>query len=310
MRRIASLFIALVALSLPVGVAQTTSTSSRPASSPADKRVLIISVDGLRPDLALRADMPTVRDLMKHGAFTFWARTTAVSITLPSHVSMLTGVVPVRHGISWNGEMPFKEPVYPASPTLFEQAKKAGFTTAMAAGKAKFSTLAKPNTLDWCFTESASDQVVADKAVAMIHANKPQVLFVHLPGVDGAGHGSGWGSPQQIKAAENADAQIHRVLEALDQEHLRDATLVIVTADHGGAGYTHGADDVRSRHTPWIASGPGVRENFDLTLLPKLTVNIEDTFATACWYLGIPVADDLDGRPVSEILQPAPAAAK
>jgi predicted AlkP superfamily pyrophosphatase or phosphodiesterase len=272
--------------------------------------VLVISVDGLRPDLALRADMPTVRDLLKHGAFTFWARTTAVAITLPSHTSMLTGVTPARHGIMWNEDLPLSTPFYPRHPTLFEVAHKAGFTTAMAAGKSKFIALAKPGTLDWTFVPGTAecmvtDQVVADHAVAMIHEHKPQVLFVHLPDVDTAGHRSGWGSNEQVKAIEGADAQIRRVLDALDQERLRDATLIIVTADHGGAGLSHGADDQRSRHIPWIAAGPGVRENFDLTLCPKLEVHTEDSFATACWFLGIGLADDLDGKMVAEILQPA-----
>jgi predicted AlkP superfamily pyrophosphatase or phosphodiesterase len=150
-----------------------------------------------------------------------------------------------------------------------------------------------------------TDQTVADHAVAMIHEHKPQVLFVHLPDVDSAGHKYGWGSDEQVKAIQNADAQIRRVLEALDQERLREQTLVIVTADHGGAGLSHGAGDERSRNIPWIAVGPGVRENFDLTLCPKLEVHTEDSFATACWFLNIPLADGLDGKMVSEILQPA-----
>jgi predicted AlkP superfamily pyrophosphatase or phosphodiesterase len=268
-------------------------------------------VDGLRPDMALRADMPTVRDMLKHGAFTFWARTTAVAITLPSHTSMLTGVTPTKHGITWNDDKPHGDLVYPRYPTLLEVAHKAGFTTAMAAGKSKFNTLAKPGTLDWTFVpgqEKVNDQIVANHAVAMIHEHTPQVMFVHLPDVDGAGHKFGWGSNEQIKAIENADAQIRRVLDALDKEHLRDQTLIIVTADHGGAGLGHGADDPRSRHIPWIAVGPGVRQNFDLTLCPKLEVHTEDSFATACWFLNIPLAEGLDGKMVAEILQPAPIA--
>jgi predicted AlkP superfamily pyrophosphatase or phosphodiesterase len=284
--------------------------SGATTSAPAERRVLIISVDGLRPDMALRAEMPTVRDMLKHGAFTFWARTTAVAITLPSHTSMLTGVTPARHGITWNDDQPHGELLYPRVPTLFEVAHKAGFTTAMAAGKSKFATLAKPGTLDWVFVPGTAegkvnDQIVTDHAVAMIHEHKPQVLFVHLPDVDTAGHKYGWGSNEQVKAIENADAQIRRVLDALDAEHVRQQTLVIVTADHGGAGLSHGADDERSRNIPWIAVGPGVREDFDLTLCPKLEVHTEDSFATACWFLGIGLADGLDGKMVAEILKPA-----
>ena len=122
---------------------------------PGIDHVLIISVDGLRPDLLLRGDTPNMHHLYQTGAFTFWARTTAVSITLPSHVSMLTGVVPEVHAISWNADLPFKEPVYPAVPTLFELAKLAHLTTAMAAGKHKFVVFERPGALDWEFLVSA-----------------------------------------------------------------------------------------------------------------------------------------------------------
>ena len=66
--------------------------TAAPVSKPSDRKVLLFSIDGLRPDVALRADAPSVRGLMREGAFTFWAQTTALSVTLPSHTSMLTGV--------------------------------------------------------------------------------------------------------------------------------------------------------------------------------------------------------------------------
>ena len=52
------------------------------AGAPDGKRVLVVSFDGLRPDVALRAEMPNLRGLMKRGSFTFWAQTTDVAITL------------------------------------------------------------------------------------------------------------------------------------------------------------------------------------------------------------------------------------
>src|SRR5436853_3541704 len=70
-------------------------SSIQPA--PTVQHVVIISIDGLRPDMMLRNNTPVAKSLMRAGCFTMWARTTEVSITLPSHVSMLTGVVPERH---------------------------------------------------------------------------------------------------------------------------------------------------------------------------------------------------------------------
>src|SRR5688572_29170929 len=94
-----SVLFATVLLICPICLyAQTT--------QPSNRRVLIISVDGLRPDLVLRAKMPHVRTLMESGSYTMWARTVAESNTLPSHASMLTGLVPAKHQVNWNDFQP------------------------------------------------------------------------------------------------------------------------------------------------------------------------------------------------------------
>jgi predicted AlkP superfamily pyrophosphatase or phosphodiesterase len=271
---------------------------------PGIKHVLIISVDGLRPDLALRADTPNIHALLDSSSFTFWARTTAESVTLPSHTSMLTGVVPIKHGIQWNSDLPLIHPVYPNFPTLFELAHKGGYTTAMAAGKAKFINLAKPGTLDWQYIPDVSkseDPDVTEHALEMIHDHHPDVLFVHLPSVDNVGHAKGWSSPEQMAAIHKADACIGQILVALDEEKLRDSTFIIITSDHGGAGRSHGPDDARSRHIPWIVSGPGIRKGLDLTIYGALNIDTEDTFATSAYVLGIPIVIPVDGHVVQEI---------
>lgn len=272
---------------------------------PEIRKALIISVDGLRPDLALRADTPNIHELINTGSFSFWARTTAESVTLPSHTSMLTGVTPVKHTIQWNDDLPLMYRVYPAFPTIFELAKKAGYSTAMAAGKSKFVILVKPRTLDWQFipTETKIDDIdVTAQAVGMILDHEPDVMFIHLPGVDNAGHAYGWSSPQQMAAIAQADQCIGLILAALDQRQLRNETFIIITADHGGAGWSHGPDDPRSRHIPWIAVGPRIRRGHDLTIYNDLVINTEDTFSTVAYLLGIPVIRKVDGKPITQII--------
>ncbi|OYV91337.1 MAG: hypothetical protein B7Z73_05580, partial [Planctomycetia bacterium 21-64-5] len=105
------------------------------------ERVLILSIDGLWPDLALRAYMPRLRALCASASYTFWAETAAEAYTLPCHVSMLTGVSSDKHGVTWNEYM---EEAYPNSPTLFELAHEVGYSTALVTGKMKFITLLKP----------------------------------------------------------------------------------------------------------------------------------------------------------------------
>jgi arylsulfatase A-like enzyme len=298
----------LVALAAPA-MAQEATPATRPAeqgvparpATPTHNRVLIISVDGLRPDLLLRGDTPTLHGLLPHSAFTFWAKSTAVSITLPSHTSMLTGVQPQLHGIMWNEDLPLSEPIYPKFPTIFEVAHRAGYTTALVAGKSKFTTLAKPGTVDFAAiakTSTSGDEDVASSALEILRDHTPDVMFVHFPGTDNAGHATGWGSPEYFAALAQIDRDIGEILKLTDDLKLTDRTYVIVSADHGGSGRTHGADDNRSRTIPWIIRGPGVRAGYDLTLNRPLEVKTEDTFATACYVLKLPLGRGVEGVPV------------
>src|SRR5947209_8146715 len=67
------------------------SPNIRPAVPPtarpveAVKHAIVVSIDGLRPDLMLEADTPNLHSLMQRGCYSMWARTTPNSITLPSH---------------------------------------------------------------------------------------------------------------------------------------------------------------------------------------------------------------------------------
>jgi len=292
-----------IVLCWPISAPAQTTQPTRPI--PAIQHVLIISIDGLRPDLLLRANTPVIHGLLDSACFSFWARTTAESVTLPSHASMLTGVVPIKHGIQWNSDLPLIHPVYPAFPTIFELAKQAGYTTAMAAGKSKFINLARPGSLDWQFIPSKStteDSLVTDQAIAMIHDHQPDLLFVHLPSVDNVGHAKGWSSPEQMEAIAHADTCVGKILDPLTDEILRDSTFIVITSDHGGAGRTHGPDDPRSRHIPWIVLGPGIRKGLDLTIYGDLVIDTEDTFSTVAYLLGIPIIKPVDGHVVQQII--------
>ena len=260
-RPMKQLFGGLMAVSLCLsGSAQAipapaSAKSARPI--PAIERVVIIGVDGLRPDVLLRADAPVLRGLMAQGTFTLWAQTTALATTLPSFTSMLTGVAPRKHAVYWDKLLPITPAEWPIRPTLFEMAKRAGYTTALVAGKAKFTHLNKPGTLDAIFAppeDKCPDEIVASEA--------------------------------------------ERVIAALERAGLRAGTLIIISTDHGGAGKTHGPDDPRSRTIPWIVSGPGVKPGYDLAQLGDLNLRTEDTCATACYVLGLPLPDYFDGKPV------------
>jgi arylsulfatase A-like enzyme len=269
------------------------------------ERLLIVSVDGLRPDVLLRANGPAMRQLMEIGSFSFYAKTTAIAWTLPSHASMLTGEPPREHGFIWDDDVPKEKRIYSRRPTLFEMAKARGYTTAMSCGKSKLNQLAKPGTLDWEYIteEYAEAHQVAARAAEIIRQHKPDVFFLHFADVDGTGHGNGWGSKGQLDAVGKVDAALGSVLDVYRQLNLFEKTAIILTADHGGSGTVHGAGDVRSQLIPWIISGPGVRQNLDLTGYHELEIHTEDTFATACMLLRIPIEGKITGKPILQVFK-------
>lgn len=287
----------------------------------AEPRVLLISIDGARPDVMLRADMPVVRDMMARGAFTFWATTTPAAVTLPSHTSMLTGVTIERHGMSTNDDDAAAKTKI-LVPTIFDLAHEAGMRTAMVSGKSKFSLYAKSIDDLWCpdaikgFKKvargstiptlkagTAEDNEVADHVIDLLKSDRPRLLFVHFAVNDVLGHGKGWGSRAQIDNLALTDKAIGRIFDALRSYGVFEETTVILSADHGGAGRQHGKDNDPSKFIPWIIAGPGVQKSLDLSLFRKRPIRTYDTFATACSVLGLTPASDIDGAVVTQAFE-------
>jgi predicted AlkP superfamily pyrophosphatase or phosphodiesterase len=69
--------------------------------------LLLISIDGMRPDYVLKADqcrlkIPHLRRLLSEGAHASGVRGVVPTVTYPSHTTILTGVWPAKHGIYSN----------------------------------------------------------------------------------------------------------------------------------------------------------------------------------------------------------------
>jgi arylsulfatase A-like enzyme len=272
--------------------APTQTPTFTPTSPPRASRVLILSIDGLRPDAILAAPMPNLLDLMQSSAYTLNAQTIFPSATLPSHASMLTGLCPSEHGVNWNDYLPLLG--YADGTDLFDVAHENGLQTVMYVGKEKLRQITEPSSTDVFVYVNDRDLVLTDRLIA----DFPQdfgVLFVHFPLVDGMGHEYGWMSPEQLSVAYRADEALGNLLAELDARGLRDDTLIIVTADHGGHDTTHGSSLPEDMTIPWIVSGPGVQPKVLTT-----QVHTMDTAATAAFMLGLPIPPEWDGVPVYE----------
>ncbi|MBN8831521.1 MAG: alkaline phosphatase family protein, partial [Sphingomonadales bacterium] len=107
------------------------------------RSLLLISVDALRADYIREAEkhgikVPNLRRLMAEGSYAQGVRPTVPSITFPSHITLVTGVQPNRHGIVGNDRFdptaPGAAPQYwfardITADTLWQAAARAGLST-------------------------------------------------------------------------------------------------------------------------------------------------------------------------------------
>ena len=271
------------------------------AADRTDPHVIIVTVDGLRPDAITDLEMPRLARLMREGAASRSARTTAPPLTLPSHFSMVTGQSPARHGILRNSTLARE----PANATLFTLTHAAGRRTGLYVGKHKLTALAPrhgadvvvaPGQGDADWDAGASAQLAA-RFAADFPRERFALAFVHLREPDGAGHDAGWMTPLYRAALVEVDRALAVVLRAIEDSRL--PATVLLTSDHGGEGtdhWTHGAVDWT---VPWVCAGPGVK------VATLADVSVVDVGATAAALLGV-VLPDVEGKVVSECLGKAP----
>ena len=279
----------------PTSTATPTATFTptiTPTPLPLARRVLILSIDGLRPDAIALAPMPNLLALMESSAYTLNAQTVHPSVTLISHTSMLTGLCPSKHGVYWNDYLPLLG--YAKGTDLFDLAHAAGMQTVMYVGKEKLRQITEPSSTDVFTYINDRDLVITEQLIA----NFPQdfrLLFVHFPTPDWMGHEYGWLSWQQLSVIFRADEALGQILAELSARGLREETLIIITADHGGHETTHGSSQPEDMTIPWIVNGAGIKPG-------QLTTQVHtmDTAATAAFALGLPIPAEWDGVPVYE----------
>jgi predicted AlkP superfamily pyrophosphatase or phosphodiesterase len=258
------------------------------------KRVILIMIDGLRPDALMMAKAPNLHRAMQAGSSTLKARTVMPSVTLPCHTSLFYGVPPEFHGVTTNTWRPFARPV----PGLIETVKRgAGGKTAMFHNWDQLRDLTPPGFLDAAhfinyksMPGDESNQLTFKTAADWMGKNDFSFAFVYYGAVDVTGHEHGWMSDEYLARIADADRAVGPLLS-----HPPEDCRIIILADHGGHARTHGTDSADDITIPVITVGPGIPDGSNLAG----AVSILDIAPTIVHWLGLTPPPEWDGKPLA-----------
>jgi arylsulfatase A-like enzyme/Flp pilus assembly protein TadD len=225
----------------------------------APRNVLLVSIDTLRADHVgsygfARPTTPNIDALAREGAL-FRNAYSPVPVTLPAHCSMLTGTLPPTHGVRDNLHRRLPD----ASLTLAEVLKARGFATAAVVSSfvldRRFNLNQGFDSYDDRFQAVHKIGDVAERkgdeatrvAIEWLEAKgrEPFFLFLHYydPHDDyepPEPFASQWADDGYSGEVAFADHGLGQVLAKLRTLGLYEATLVIVTGDHGEMLGEHG----------------------------------------------------------------------
>ncbi|HEX9637211.1 MAG TPA: tetratricopeptide repeat protein [Acidobacteriota bacterium] len=281
--------------------------------------LLLISVDTLRADRLSSYGYQGLQtdnlDRLASGGVRFEQAFSPVPVTLPAHVSMLSGLYPFQHGVQDNGRFQVPE----GQVLLAERLKAAGYRTAafvssivldrvygLDQGFDLYDISIDPalSLLGQPFERPANATVSAALDWLRRDSSGPFFLFVHLfdphaPYRPPAPFSQRYQDRPYDGELAFVDAEIGNLLNYLEDQGLDDETLVVFTADHGESLGEHGEPthgvflyDSTVR-VPLILRLPGTLPQGQVVQQPCSLVDLVPTVLAA---LELPSAPGLPGR--------------
>jgi len=251
-------------------------------------KVILISIDGMRPDGLRACGSPALAELEKKCAYTYTGRTVMPSVTLPCHFSMTHSVTPERHGILTNTYIPQVRPVK----GIFEKIREADGVSAFCYGWEPLRDIALPGTLKFAsyvqaYMEESSDTVLTDEAARIIERHHPDFVMLYMVETDEkGGHDNGWMSGEYLRRVRIAFENAKRIIDRFGGEYR-----VIITADHGGHGRSHGTEMDEDMTIPLFFFGPEFEAGRELS-----GVSVLDITPTIAKLMGIAPEHEWEGK--------------
>ncbi|MDO4459081.1 MAG: alkaline phosphatase family protein [Clostridia bacterium] len=254
-------------------------------------KVLLILVDGMRPDALPLCGDPDLLEYYKSGTYCLKADTVYPSITLPCHMSLFHSVDPDRHGVLTNTYVPQNHPIDGIVEVLASYRKK----SAMFYTFEPLRDLSRPGMLSMSWYRAWEhnkwqhlDKTVTKACIEYINEQAPDFVFLYLGETDESGHKFGWMSEEYLASVKEAAECIKEITAMLPEEYS-----VIVTADHGGHARNHGEDIAEDMTIPVCFRGKHFDSGKELEKL-----SIKDIAPTITAIMGFEPGDDWEGTSI------------
>jgi predicted AlkP superfamily pyrophosphatase or phosphodiesterase len=273
-RLLATLAVAAIAVTFVASPAQT---------PPRKPMVVVISLDAFGSALLQQPllPVPTLHALMASGAYATMQPVNP-TVTWPNHTSMVTGVVPAKHGLIANGLVtgqrtggPIKAEFHADKtalvrvPTVYDEAHAAGMTTA----EMDWVAIENAKGIDWSFFEQPlatmplikamladgslkqdeldnfgkasqpyRDRLYTRGAVYAIEHYHPSLTLLHLLALDSTEHAYGYNASAGVVTAAFLDDRVKEVVDAVRAAGDLDRTTFLIVSDHGQSSVQHTVD--------------------------------------------------------------------
>jgi len=225
---------------------------SAPAPGAPPASVLLISLDGVKPDYLGRGDTPNLERLAREGVQARWMQPVYPSLTFPNHYSMVTGLYPDHHGIVHNSmrdaqlgrfSLGDRDAVsdgrWWGGEPVWVTAERAGLPTATLSWPGSEAAIQGVRPGRWFVFDK--NRTVSERVGIILDwlseppATRPRLATLYFEHPDSAGHSFGPNSMQVRAAMREVDAAIGELLDGLSARGVRGEVNIVVVSDHGMA---------------------------------------------------------------------------
>jgi len=238
--------------------------------------VLLIGIDGWGAYSVPKAhDIPNLQKLMADGCYTLKKRCVLKSESAINWASMFNGAPTEMHGYTnWNSRVPEipsaavgNHNIYPTIYSIIREQMPTAETGCIAEwdGIKYLVDSLSINYVDVASNYEKDDTQLTRMAEKYIKEKRPTFLSVCYDQIDHVGHAIGHDTPAYYDVLASLDKQIGRLIQALKDAGIYDNTIIMVTADHGGIGRSHGGQTLMEMEIPFIICGKNVKKGMKIT---------------------------------------------